>query len=88
MVNDNLVHPFEDEFAGEGERYIEKYQEELFKQSEPSPELLESLKTQDHKTLRRLRNVLLEVLENNTDTPEKYQRSIDAINEILESSAN
>ena len=85
MDKDNLSHPFADEFAGEGERYIEKYQEELFKLPDPSAELLESLNAQDDKTLQQLRSKLLEVLESDPASPQKYQRSIDAINGVLES---
>jgi len=82
--NENMKNPFEDEPETEGERYIEKFQEILFSHHEPTQNLLESLKTQDKKTLEDLRNLITDLLENaeNADK-EKYRMVLNEIDLVM-----
>ncbi len=84
MPANTLKNPFSDEFGSQDDRYIEKFQEQLYRANKASDELLDSLKSQKTQTLNKLAGILVEVIETNPANPLKYQKSLETIKNLLD----
>ena len=84
--NENITNPFSDELEPAGDRYIEKFQEVLFRHSTPPQNLLDSLKNQPKQTLLNLRDLMDDLAANaeNAEVGTKYNQVIEHINNIID----
>ena len=83
MAISNNQKLFENEDLTNRQKYIEKFQEVLYKASEPTQDLIKSLNTQSKDTLLELRDDLNDIIDNNPES-NKYALVLSFINKILD----